>query len=123
MNVMIKNYSINKLPTIFLLLLFCLSAKAQNGEIKCTFNLNDQMLDVKIEVPENRLGETKFALEDLGGQFDHAAWSLDVSALAPGSYDLVVYAWSNRTHGWAAETTITVASGPANCTSRASIKS
>jgi len=37
-----------------------------------------------------------------GAQFDHAAWSLDVSSLAPGVYDLVVYAWSERTHGWAA---------------------
>jgi hypothetical protein len=37
-----------------------------------------------------------------GAQFDHAAWSLDVPALSPGVYDLVVSAWADRTHGWAA---------------------
>jgi hypothetical protein len=43
-----------------------------------------------------------------GAQFDHAAWSLDVSSLTPGVYDLVVYSWSERTRDWAAATVVPV---------------
>ncbi len=67
-----KNYPINKFITVLFIALFCLSAKAQTNEIKCTLNLTDRTLDVKIEVPANRFEKTGFSLSDWAGQTNYA---------------------------------------------------
>jgi predicted metalloprotease with PDZ domain len=69
---MLKNYSINKFITVLFIALFCLSARAQTGEIKCTLNLTDRTLDVKIEMPPNNLEKTSFSLSDWAGQQNYA---------------------------------------------------
>jgi len=67
-----RNYSINKLLTILFIALFCLSARGQTSEIKCSLTLSDRTLDVKIEVPPGNLDKTSFSLSDWAGQQNYA---------------------------------------------------
>ncbi len=77
---MLKKYSINK-PAIILFIAFAVfSAGAQTGEIKCTLNLSDRMLDVKIEVPAVASEKTSFTLSDWAGQSNYADNIYRVSA-------------------------------------------
>jgi predicted metalloprotease with PDZ domain len=67
-----KIYSINKIIIAVLIAFGGLSAEAQTGEIRCTLNLADRMLDVKIEVPAGKLEKTRFSLTDWAGQSNYA---------------------------------------------------
>ncbi|HEY8561077.1 MAG TPA: hypothetical protein VIL74_11950 [Pyrinomonadaceae bacterium] len=67
-----RNYTIGKF-TVFLLIAFAsVAARAQASEIKCTLNLSDRMLDVKIEMPANKFDKTSFTLSDWAGQPNYA---------------------------------------------------
>ncbi len=75
-----KNYPINKFIYLFLLALFCISAKAQTNAIKCTLAFSDRALEVKIEVPPSNLEQTSFSLTDWAGQTNYAENIYRVSA-------------------------------------------
>jgi predicted metalloprotease with PDZ domain len=75
-----RTYSINKLITILFIALFCLSARGQENEIKCSLTLSDRTLDVKIEVPPNQFDKTSFSLSDWAGQQNYAENIYRVSA-------------------------------------------
>ncbi|HEY0460731.1 MAG TPA: hypothetical protein VGC97_16455 [Pyrinomonadaceae bacterium] len=66
-----KNYSL-KFITVLFIVLFCLSARAQNAGIKCSLSLTDRTLDVKIEVPASAFDKTGFRLSDWAGQPNYA---------------------------------------------------
>ena len=63
---------INKFVIILFIALLGFSAAAQGSEIRCTLNLSDRMLDVKIEVPAGKNDKTSFNLSDWAGQLNYA---------------------------------------------------
>jgi predicted metalloprotease with PDZ domain len=77
---MLKNYSINKFIIFLFIASGALSAAAQTNQIKCTLNLTDRTLDVKIEVPPGKFDKTSFSLSDWGGQPNYAENIYRVSA-------------------------------------------
>jgi predicted metalloprotease with PDZ domain len=77
---MLKKSLTGKFTCILWLLLFSLSVRSQADAIKCTLNLKDRMLDVKIDVPPTSLAKTSFSLTDWAGQANYAEDIYRVSA-------------------------------------------
>src|SRR5215204_5851275 len=96
-NKMLKNHSINKFIILFFIALFCLSAQAQTGEIKCTLNITDRTLDVKIEVPPGKSDKTSFSLSDWAGQQNFAENVYRVAARDKNGNALTVEKTAART--------------------------